>query len=122
MQLMSRLNPNEVQFDEEGKVVGTKGGKGKGKADGYLSQTVKTFQFGIKGKHTWVGEDILLMQTMEPIYYSAVAVGKVVALEISKNDLLSKLPTAFLRNLEKASVRRREFFKERLMDTKNVVK
>lgn len=83
---------------------------------------MKTFQFGIKGKHSWVGEDILLMTTMEPIFYSAVAIGKVVALEISKNDLVSKLPFTFLKNLEKASARRKDFFKERLMDTKEVVK
>lgn len=119
--MMSRLNPNDVEFDDEGRLVGTRPSKSKGTASGYLSKTVQTFQFGIKGKHSWVGEDILLMQTMDPIFYSAVAIGKVVALEISKNDILSKMPVPFIKNLEKASLRRRDFFRERLLDTKKVV-
>lgn len=48
--------------------------------------------------------------------------GRVVALEISKNDMLSKLPSILVKNMEKVCLKRREFFKERLMDTKKVVK
>ena len=40
--------------------------------------------FASKGKYNWVGEDILLLQPMEPLYYSVIAQGRVVALEISK--------------------------------------
>lgn len=36
-----------------------------------MSKTTKTFQFGVKGKHSWVGEDILILQTMDPIYFTA---------------------------------------------------
>ena len=82
---------------------------------GYLSMTTNTFQFGVKGKTHWVGEDILILGTIEPIYYSAIAVGKVVALEISKVDMLSKLPSNLVKNLGKASQKRKDYFRERLM-------
>jgi hypothetical protein len=82
--------------------VGVKSNK-KARDKGYLSNTTNTFQFGIKGRYNWVGEDILLLKTMDPIYYSAIAMGKVIALEISKVDIMTKMPATFVRNLEKAS-------------------
>jgi hypothetical protein len=47
---------------------------------------------------------------MDPIFYTAYARGRVVALEISKNDLLSKMPHILVKNMEKASLKRREFY------------
>lgn len=59
---------------------------------GYMSRTTNSFVFASKGKYNWVGEDILLLQPMDPLYYSVIAQGRVVALEISKSELASKLP------------------------------
>jgi hypothetical protein len=59
---------------------------------GYMSNTTNSFVFASKGKYNWVGEDILLLQPMDPLYYSVIAQGRVVALEISKSELASKLP------------------------------
>lgn len=118
--LASRVNPANVKFDNEGKIIGTT--KKRKAITGYLSQTTTTFQFGLKGKNQWVGEDILILATLDTMYYSATAVGKVVALEISKMDMLQKLPSLLVKNLEKASRRRRDFFSERLSTAKTVVK
>lgn len=57
-----------------------------------MSRTTNTFQFGVKGKGQWIGEDILIMAPGETFYFSAVAVGRVHVIEIAKNDMLSKLP------------------------------
>ena len=108
VKLFSRINPGQVKFDEDGKIIGTT--KKTNSEFGYLSKTVNSFQFGVKGRTQWVGEDILILSTMDPMFYTAIAVGKVVALEISKTDMLQKLPSQLVKNLEKISKRRREFF------------
>ena len=87
-----------------------------------MSQTTNSFQFGVKGKQQWIGEDILIIKSTDPIYYSAIAVGRVIALEISKNDMVSKLPMQFIRNLEAGCVNRKEWFIERLHISKLTAK
>jgi len=80
----------------------------------------------MKGKFQWVGEDVLVLGTRDTaedsLYYSVIAVGKVVALEISRIDMLSKLPVQVVKWLEKGCLKRREWFFERLKDTKRVMK
>jgi hypothetical protein len=101
--LVSRLSPYDVQFDKEtGEVMGIKTrpedyaipalGLQDKRRSGYMSRTTNSFVFASKGKYCWVGEDILLLQPMDPLYYSVIAQGRVVALEISKVELASKLP------------------------------
>lgn len=57
-----------------------------------MSKTTNQFKFGVKGKQQWVGEDILIFNGHEPFYFSVIAVGKVLALEIARPDMISKLP------------------------------
>ena len=81
----------------------------------------------MKGKFQWVGEDVLVLGSsdstaVDSLYYSVIAVGKVVALEISRIDMLSKLPVQVVKWLEKGCLKRREWFFERLKDTKRVMK
>jgi hypothetical protein len=46
----------------------------------------------MKGANQWVGEDVVILQSGEPFYFSVVAVGRVTAYEISKHDLMTKMP------------------------------
>jgi hypothetical protein len=62
------------------------------KKRGYMSKTTNTFQFGVKGRGQWIGEDILILGSNDPFYFSVIAVGRVQVIEISKNDMLTKLP------------------------------
>jgi hypothetical protein len=57
-----------------------------------MSKTTNTFQFGVKGRGQWIGEDILILGPNDPFYFSVIAVGRVQVIEISKNDMLTKLP------------------------------
>ncbi len=68
-----------------------------------------------------MGEDILILGTVEPIYYSVCAVGRVTALEISKNDMTSKLPSTLVKSLEAGCHKRRDFFRDRLFDNRKVI-
>ncbi len=38
-----------------------------------MSKTTNSFQFGVKGKNQWVGEDILILSGQETFYFSAIA-------------------------------------------------
>lgn len=42
-----------------------------------MSKTTNTFQFGVKGKGQWVGEDIIILGSDDRFYFSVVAVGRV---------------------------------------------
>ena len=74
-----------------------------------MSKTTNTFQFGVKGKGQWVGEDILALGNNEPFYFSVVAIGKMQVIEISKSDMLNKLPSQCIKNLERGSIKRKEW-------------
>lgn len=118
--LLSRLNPYDVKFDEQGTLVGTKTrpedsslqslGLQDRKRTGYMSHTTNHFYLTTKGRCTWVGEDILYLLPQEPFYFSVVAVGRVVALEISRADMVSKLPSQVVEWLRRGAQRRREWF------------
>lgn len=119
-QLMSRISPFDVKFDADGNLIGVKSRTEDGpqnslahpdkRRSGYMSATTNTFQFGMKGKYNWVGEDILVLPGSEPMYYSAIAKGRVVALEISRNDITSKIPVVVVKAMEKGCRLRREWF------------
>jgi hypothetical protein len=78
--LVSRLNPYDVKFDEMGNLVGTKTrpedaalaslGVTDKKRTGYMSYTTNHFLLASKGKYCWVGEDILTLLPYEPFYFS----------------------------------------------------
>lgn len=61
------------------------------------------------------------MGTVDPMYYSVQAVGKVVALEITKTDMTSKLPSVLVKSLEAGCHKRREFFRDRLLENRSVI-
>ena len=78
--LISRINPYDVKFDDFGNLVGTKTRPEDSaltslciqdrKHTGYMSHTTNHFQLTTKGKNCWVGEDILTLLPQEPFYFS----------------------------------------------------
>jgi hypothetical protein len=87
-----------------------------------MSKTTNSFQFGLKGKSQWVGEDILIFKGIETFYFSAVAVGRVTVIEISKQDMISKLPQQCLKLLEKSAFKRRDFVQQRMIFINKTIK
>eukprot|EP00347_Sterkiella_histriomuscorum_P015136 403358183 len=125
--LLSKQNPVDVKFTEDGQVYkknirGLQTLKEDRKKRGYMSKTTNQFKFGVKGKSQWVGEDILIFSGQETFYFSVVAVGKVTALEISRMDMISKLPQQFVKYLEKGSLKRKEFVLQRMKNINKTVK
>ena len=64
----------------------------------------------------------MILTPVDPIYFSAIAVGKVHALEISKSDMMTKLPNLLLKQIERASWKRKEWFHIRLNTTKRAIR
>ncbi|CDW85500.1 UNKNOWN [Stylonychia lemnae] len=126
--LMSNQNPSDIRFNEEGKPVpkilkGLATLKQDQKKKGYMSKTTNTFQFGVKGKGQWVGEDILILNGQDhPFYFSVVAVGRVNVLEISRLDMVTKLPQQFVKYLEKSSLKRKDFVLQRMRNINQTIK
>ena len=58
----------------------------------------------------------------EPLYFSAIAVGRVTVIEIQKPDMLSKLPSQFVKQMERAAIKRKEFLKDRMLSINLTVK
>ena len=110
---MSKESPTSYKVTEDGKIIQkdsrshsqTKNFNVAKRRRGYMSKTTNSFQFGLKGKSQWVGEDILIFKGIETFYFSAVAVGRVTVIEISKQDMISKLPQQCLKLLEKSSLK-----------------
>ena len=61
--------------------------------NGYVAQTLRQIQIGIKSTHEWIGEDLLIMNepNLDAFEYTAVAVTKCVTYAISFADLF-KIP------------------------------
>lgn len=61
--------------------------------NGYVSNTLKAIQIGIKSRYEWIGEDLLVMNDPQhdKFEYTAIAVSKCVTYEINYNDLF-KIP------------------------------
>jgi hypothetical protein len=74
-----------------------------------MSKTTNTYQLGMKGANQWVGEDVLIFQPNEPFYFSVVAVTRLQVMEISKSDMINKLPQQFLKSLETSALKRKEW-------------
>ncbi len=64
----------------------------------------------------------MILGPNEPLYFSIIAVGRVTAIEITKADMQSKLPYQFLKFLEKSSIKRRDWLKDRMMAINNTIK
>ena len=120
---MSKQNPSDVHFDNQGK-PSLKVRKGlevlnqDKKKRGYMSKTTNSFQFGVKGKGQWVGEDIMVLASNEPFYFSVIAMGRMQVIEISKSDMLSKLPSQCVKHLERSSIKRKEWVLQRMKNIK----
>lgn len=63
--------------------------------NGYVGQTLRTIQIGIKSTYEWIGEDLLIMNepNSDSFEYTAVALTKCVTYAISFADLF-KIPQA----------------------------
>jgi hypothetical protein len=63
--------------------------------NGYVGNTLRTVQIGIKSTYEWLGEDLLIMKDPhnDGFEYTAVAVTKLATYAISYADLF-KIPSA----------------------------
>lgn len=62
--------------------------------NGYVSNTLKTLQIGIKSRYEWIGEDLLAAvdPTTFKFDYSAIAKSKLTTYEINFSDFLKIVP------------------------------
>ena len=68
-----------------------------------------------------MGEDCIIFGSGEGFYFSVIAVGKVIAYEINKHDILTKLPQQFVKHLEKSSAQRKEWVRLRMQNIQTTV-
>lgn len=80
---------------------------------GYLSKTLNTLQYGILQKNQWAGEERLIKSEEEPFDYSIIALTKVRAYAITKNDAKKKLPREIMLKIMKNVDQRIKWFSER---------
>jgi CRP-like cAMP-binding protein len=82
---------------------------------GYISETISTFQIGLRSKGQWVGEDILILNNL-PFPFSIIAKTEVEALAISKQDLKSKIPSDFRHILEENARDKNNWLQKRIRE------
>ena len=63
---------------------------------GFISDTVNTFQIGMKTEKQWVGEESLVFEEGGVYPYSAIAINNVSTLEILATDFKTKLPRDYI--------------------------
>ena len=98
------LNGGELLIKEENKILVKKG---------YISDTLNSFQIGIKCEKQWVGEESVILD--EGIYlYSAIAKNSVTTLEINTSDFKSKFPRDYISKLTAAAKTRYEYLISRM--------
>lgn len=79
-----------------------------------MSKTINTFQIGTKGPGQWVGEDLLILQPGEGSQYSVIAKTRMVVYEMAKNDMIQKLPQAFIKQVEISAKKRCDWIFDRM--------
>ena len=62
--------------------------------NGYVSNTLKTLQIGIKSRYEWIGEDLLAAPDPNTFKfdYSAIAKSKLTTYEINFSDFVKIVP------------------------------
>jgi len=111
--LVSSKNPLSSKISHKGHIIVEKNKFTSNK--GYISETTSTFQLGSCTAGQWVGEDILVLNDL-PFPFSIVAKTEVIALEISKQDIQSKIPYSFRATLEENARDRNIWLQKRIRD------
>lgn len=92
--LRSSKSPIELDYNNGGEFIRKEENRVMTKK-GYISETINTFQIGIKSEKQWVGEESLVVD--QGIYlYSVIAKNKVSTLEIFTNDFKTKFPRDYV--------------------------
>ena len=94
----------QFEYREENKVITKKG---------YISDTLNSFQIGIKFEKQWIGEECLILDNGNYLY-SAIAKNKVSTLEINDSDFKTKFPRDYIQKLTIASRIRYEYLIDRM--------
>lgn len=90
---------------------------------GYMSTTTNTFMIGILGKGTWIADDIALNRDDTSTFnYSVVSQTQVKVLEISKQDMINKMPRDFILDIENTYQDRKNWKTVRMQDIKKTNK
>lgn len=82
---------------------------------GYFSQTMNTFQLGFIDEKEWAGNEIIIYKD-SILPFSIVTNSYVEAYQISKEDLLNKIPKDIQNSVEKFALERLKFNQNRVIE------
>lgn len=83
---------------------------------GYFSQTTNSLQISLIGENHWIGDEALVIDEGQPYPFSVITSSRVVVYEITREDLLQKLPKDVTHVLKRNCRKKLNFLQDRVMN------